>query len=248
MFISYKGQGNFRRISAKKLLCEKTIISSAIEYEEDYLIENICIDSGSVFFTKWEGMMIDGISPLKEIKYQYQNEIPIFDIHFLNSLTEFLKDFPKKGVKILNYIFKGPLQNILMLNWYYIYDILLKFLPNTINTISNSFFIDESSDLHHKSIFLEMGGLPLLYIYAKEEDFQLDLALILKNLSSFKLSNYYSKHIFTQDDQDDIFLGNDSIDSITKFIDDSSSYGIQTKIDSDIETDEIDEFAFCQFF
>lgn len=240
MYLTYKAQENFRETESKDLLNGRIILGSVIEDEGDFLFNDIDCESEKT--TNWEEMMDDGVSPLKEIKFQYQQFIPKFDQSFLKSITIFLKNAPKKGAKIINYILKGPLQNIKILDWNNIFEVLLTYLPHTINTISNSLSVEESDNLQHRLIFLKMGGLSLLYKYAKDPDYQLDLSLILKYLSTYKLSNYYFNHIFDQNDQDEILLGTDLNDSISDFINDSTSFGIKTKI----ETEE-DDFAFCQF-
>ena len=242
MFLSYKVEDNFREIAPKNILDESISLNSHTECEIDIWCDSFDRENGNIL--SWEEMMSNGVSPLKEIMYQYQDEVPKFDLQFLNSITIFLRNAPKKGTKILNYILGGPIQNIEALDWNNIFDVLLSYLPNTINIISNSLSIEESGNLHHRSIFLEMGGLSFLYSYSNDLAYQLDLSLILKYLSSYQISNYYDFHITEQKDQDDILVGTDLGDCITDFINCSFSFGIETK--PEIEDCESAFGKFCE--
>lgn len=242
MFLSYKVEDNFREIAPKNILDESISLNSPTECEIDIWCDSFDRENGNIL--SWEEMMSNGVSPLKEIMYQYQDEVPKFDLQFLNSITIFLRNAPKKGTKILNYILGGPIQNIEALDWNNIFDVLLSYLPNTINIISNSLSIEESGNLHHRSIFLEMGGLSFLYSYSNDLAYQLDLSLILKYLSSYQISNYYDFHITEQKDQDDILVGTDLGDCITDFINCSFSFGIETK--PEIEDCESAFGKFCE--
>lgn len=241
MFL-YKEPDNFKEIPSKNLNGE-IIIGSTVKQSNDSFPDDIDIDYGNDNLVKWEEMMHNGLSPLNEIVLHFHEQIPIFDPHFLNTISFFLNFFPEEGVKIIDYILYGPLQNITIFKWDYIYQILLKNLPYTIKLIAHSLFIQETENLHHRAIFLEIGGLSFLYPYANDIAYQNSLSLILKFLSSYKLIEDKFNQPFAQKKQSIIFLGNDHKTDLAVASSPSSSF--EDEFENDIESNY--ESLFLQF-
>lgn len=252
MELLYKDSINYNEFVPLSLSTE--IEDSKIKLNDNYHSINLSNPTAEDQINRWERMIYDRQSPLKEIQTQYQIA-PIFPHSFLNSITQFLYINPKKTVKLLHYILDGPIENINYFNWKEIFDQLIIHLPNTIPLISHALSIDKSQSI--RKIFLELRYLSNLYEFQNQPKFQNDLSFILKVLSPYKIISPTPKKPYPKS-HSKIFLGTDShylnvyqfdqeIQDLGIEIDIKSKTEKQTNLDPDFVQEFQEETAFSHF-
>ncbi|OHT16966.1 hypothetical protein TRFO_41434 [Tritrichomonas foetus] len=190
MWISYKDIDSFRLKGSQLSVCT-TLFPKEKDCDECY--QTFTMKCDPELMNRWENMMENGITPLEDMKSQYSNFIPKYNLNFLQSLSIFIRMMPKEGLEIIDYILNGTVKNLTKLDWHIIFTVLINNLPYSMPILSHALSVPETSKLKHISIFLKMGVLPSLYQFSKKIEYHLILSFILLSLSSYELTSYQSK-------------------------------------------------------